>query len=123
MTSPTLDDLEAAKTALQAAVARQDAYDGNNPNKYATPVREARETVASLTRALKASGILSRTAHEGLETRLDAAFPDARHKDRVAFEGGHYERWWTPATRSLSGQPMTWDSGWTPVDRPASGLS
>jgi len=123
MPSPTLDDLEAAKTALQAAIARQDAYDGNNPNKYATPVREAREMVASLTRSLKASGVLARTDHERLEARLDAAFPDTGHRDRVAFEGERYERWWCPATRSLSGQPMTWDKGWTFVEPTGSGAS
>ena len=122
MPAPTLDDLEAAKTALEAAIARQDAYDGNNPNKYATPVREAREAVAALTRTLKAADVLLRTDHERLEARLDVAFPNAGHKDRIAFEGGHYERWFSPATRSLSGQPMTWNKGWTPVDPAASGV-
>ena len=122
MPAPTLDDLEAAKTALEAAIARQDAYDGNNPNKYATPVREAREAVAALTRTLKAADVLPRTDHERLEARLDVAFPDAGHKDRIAFEGAHYERWFSPATRSLSGQPMTWNKGWTPVDPAASGV-
>ena len=110
-------------TALQAAIARKDAYDGNNPNKYATPVREAREQVASLTRSLKASGVLARTDHEKLEARLDVAFPDAGHKDRVTFEGERYERWWSPATRSLSGQTMTWDKGWTFVRPTASGAA
>jgi len=122
MSLPTLDDLEAAKAALQAALARQDAYDGNNPNKYATPVREARERVAALTRTLKASGVLARTDHGRLEARLDAAFPGAGHRDRVIFEGKRYERWWSPATRSLSGQPMTWNKGWTFVEPTGSGV-
>ena len=116
MTSPTLDDLKAAQVTLQAAVAGQDGYDWNNPAKHATAVRLAREEVNRLTRALKASGVLTRTAHEQLEARLDAAYPSARHKDEVDFEGGRYARWARPATRSLSGRAMTWETGRSRLD-------
>lgn len=115
MTHPTLEDLRSAENDLKAAVARQDAYDGNNPDKHATLVRLAREEVARLTRTLKAAGLLPMTDLETLEARLDAAFPEAAHKDQVSFEGVRYERWYRPATRSLSGNPMSWDRGWTAI--------
>lgn len=116
MTLPTIEDLHSAEAALKAAIARQDAYDGNNPDKHATSVRLAREEVARLARALKAAGLLPRTDHEALEVRLDAAFPEAASRDQVSFEGVRYERWFRPATRSLSGNPMSWDRGWTTLD-------
>ncbi|RZJ47371.1 MAG: hypothetical protein EON87_01150 [Brevundimonas sp.] len=116
MTPPTLNDLKAARAALEAAGARQDAYDGNNPNKHHTAVRLAREEVDRLTRALKALGALPKTDHERLEARLDAAFPSARHNDEVEFEGVRYSRWARPATRSRSGRAMTWDTGWTRIE-------
>lgn len=120
MTHPTLDDLRLAETDLKTAMARQDAYDGNTPNKHATSVRLAREEVTRLTRTLKAAGLLPRTESETLEVRLDAAFPKAAHKDQVSFEGIKYERWYSPATRSLSGNPMSWDRGWIPIEPPSS---
>lgn len=116
MTLSAIEDLRAAETILQDAIARQDGYDGNNPNKHATAVRLAREEVARLTRALKAAGLLARTDHEILEAKLDAAFPEAADRDEVSFEGTRYVRWFSPATRSLSGNPMSWDRGWTPRD-------
>lgn len=116
MTPLRIEDLHSAQDALKAAMARQDAYDGNNPNKHTTSVRLAREEVARLTRALKARGLLPRTAHEVLEAKLDAAFPEATNKEEVSFEGARYARWFSPATRSLSGNPMSWDQGWTSLD-------
>lgn len=117
MTSPTLDDLKAALAALDWEIERQDNYDGNNPNKYVTHVRRAREEVNRLTNDLKIQGLLPRTAHEALEARLDAAFPKARHKDEVEFEGAQYRRWASPATVSRSGRAMTWNTGWTQLTR------
>lgn len=116
MTLPTIEELHSAQDALKAAMARQDGYDGNNPNKHATSVRLAREEVARLTRALKAAGLLPRTDHETLEAKLDFAFPEAANKDEVSFEGARYARWFSPATRSLSGNAMSWDRGWTSLD-------
>ncbi len=78
-------------------------------------MRQAHEKVADLTRALKASGVLPRTAHEILEARLDAAFPKARPKDIVTFENQRFQRWMQPATRTLSGGVASWDKGWTQV--------
>jgi hypothetical protein len=110
--APTLADLQAAQAELDHQLERQARYDGNNPNKYATEVRLARETVTALTAALKASGLIPRTEQEILEARLDAAFPKAGHKDVVTFEGERYQRWFEPATRSLSGGVMTWSRTW-----------
>jgi type VI protein secretion system component VasF len=110
--APTLEDLEAARAELTREIERRDNYNGNNPNKYATDVRMARERVALLERALKALGQLARTPHEELEAKLNAAFPRARHKDIVTFENEQYQRGVTPATRTLSGNVASWDKGW-----------
>lgn len=115
--TPTLADLQAAQADLDRAQDRQARYDGNNPNKHITDVRLAREKVQALTAALKASGQLARTDHEILEARLDAAFPRARHRDIVTFENDRYQRWVTPATRSLSGGVMTWSKTWRRLDK------
>lgn len=120
MTLPAIEDLRAAETILKDAIARQEAYDGNNPNKHATSVRLAREEVARLNRVLKAAGLLARTDHELLEAKLDAAFPEAANRDEVSVEGARYARWFSPATRSLSGNPMSWDRGWTLIGPVAS---
>ena len=112
---PTLQNLAEAQAELARQVARQDDYDGNNPNKFSTDVRLAREKVADLTRALKACGLLPRTDHEILEARLDAAHPKARPKDIVTFENDRFLRWMQPATRTLSGGVASWDKGWTQV--------
>ena len=98
MTLPAIEALRAAETILKDAIARQDGYVGNNPNKHATSVRLAREEVARLTKVLKAAGLLPRTDHEVLEAKLDAAFPEAANRDEVAFEGARYARWFSSAT-------------------------
>lgn len=109
---PTLQELEEAQAELARQIDRQDRYDGNNPNKFATAVREAREKVTHLTLALKAAGLLERTPHEQLEARLDAAHPKARHKDIVTFEGARYQRYVEAATWHLSGNVATFSRGW-----------
>ena len=109
---PTPQDLDEAQAELARQIGRQDRYDGNNSNKYVTEVRLAREKVTALTAALKATGLIPRTEHEVLEARLDTAFPKAGHKDAVTFEGERYQRWFEPATRSLSGGVMTWSRTW-----------
>lgn len=78
-------------------------------------MREAFETVQALTQTLKAAGLIARTPHEILEARLDAAFPKARPKEIVTFEGDRYRRRVEPATRNAAGQVSTWDRGWTPL--------
>jgi hypothetical protein len=113
--APTLADLQEAQVDLERQRERRDNYTGNNPNKYVTEVRLAQETVSTLTQALKASGLLARTDHEILEAKLDAAHPKARPKDIVTFENERFQRWMTPATRSLSGGVATWDKGWTKI--------
>ncbi len=105
--APTLADLQAAQADLDHQLERQARYDGNNPNKYATEVRLAGEKLTALTAALKARGQIPCTEQEILETRLDAALPKARHKDTVTFESERHQRWFEPATRSLSGGVMT----------------
>jgi hypothetical protein len=107
-----LEELEAARADLAQQIQRRDNYDGNNPNKYATDVRLAQERVSELERALKASEQLPRTPQEVLDARLDAAFPRARHRDIMTFENERYQRWVTPATRTLSGKVASWNKVW-----------
>lgn len=116
MITLTLDDLRTATEALQSALERQDAYGGNNPNKHQTAVRLARERLDEVTQSLKAVGLLVRTEHETLEAKLHLAFPNTVSKTAVEYEGARYERWHSPATRSLSGHPMTWAKGWTRLE-------
>lgn len=123
-TAPSLADLDAAQVALDQKRARQAAYIGAHPARLETETRLALEQVQTLTAALKASGLLPRTAHEELEARLDAAFPKARPKDIVTFENERYRRRVEPATRTAAGQVSTWSRGWTrltdatPPDQP-----
>jgi len=123
-TASTLANLEAAQAELARQRERQANYTGNNPAKFDTDVRIAFEQVRTMTQILKASGLLPRTAHEDLETRLDTAFPRARPREIVTFEGARYRRRVEPATRTASGQVSTWDRGWSllvddaPPDRP-----
>ncbi|WP_454762332.1 hypothetical protein [Caulobacter segnis] len=118
-TLPTLKELEEATADLALQLERQDRYDGNNPNKIVTAVREARERVTRLTVALKHAGLLERTTHEQLEARLDAAHPAARHRDIVTFERERYQRFVEPATWTLSGGVSTFSRGWRLLAPPA----
>lgn len=83
---------------------------------YLQARRSDSERLDEVTQSLKAVGLLVRTEHETLEAKLDLAFPNTVSKTAVEYEGARYERWYSPATRSLSGRPMTWAKGWTRLE-------
>lgn len=110
---PTLEDLEAAKARMEAAEKRWESYDGNNPDKYQGERRAAREALTSIEKDLKRLGLLAPTEAEQANAVLDRAFPDAKSKEVVTFEGYRYRRRFIPATRSNSGKSVrTWEKTW-----------
>lgn len=112
----TLDDYNAAKDKLQALNQRWENYSGNNPDKYRTSITEAEAKVRVIDAALKADGTLERTPREDLERRIDLAFPNARSKQAVEFEGRRYIRRFIPSRKSLSGKTVKeWDKFWEDV--------
>lgn len=54
----TLSDLEKARADLSEWQRRFDNYSGNNPNKFRTDIRNARDRVAMITDLLKKQGLL-----------------------------------------------------------------
>ncbi|MBO9426961.1 hypothetical protein J7444_19660 [Labrenzia sp. R4_1] len=109
----TLEDLKAAKDKQRYCEDRIDRYDGNNPNKYQAYLKAARREVSLLEEALKLSGALEQSETEKLWAQLDEAFPKARSKQVVTFEGQAYRRIFWPEERSRSGKTVTrWGRGW-----------
>ena len=117
MTSYTLDDLDAATAALDAIMSKWDRYSGNNPNKFSTNIADAKARVHEITVALKASGLVARTEDEERDHQLDLAFPSARSKQVVLWNGNRYERVFTPIAMSLSGKSVkAWAKAWRQAD-------
>ena len=109
----TLEEHKAAKATLQAVQERWENYTGINPDKYRSELREARECLATIEAELKHHGLLPQTDAEHLHAALDRAFPDARTKEIVTFEGVRYQRRFYPATRSNSGKTVrSWERTW-----------
>lgn len=108
-----LEEHEAAKVRLAAVQERWANYSGNNPDKYRSELREAQEHLAAIEAELKRLGLLPMTDAERLGAALDRAFPNARSKEIVTFEGARYQRRFYPATRSNSGKSVrSWDATW-----------
>ena len=112
----TLNDYKAAKVELERLNQQWENYSGNNPNKFQTSIAVVRSKVRIIETTLKAVGYIPRTPQEELEHRLDSAFPNARSKQIVDFEGKHYIRRFTPLEKSLSGKTVTeWSKSWEEV--------
>jgi hypothetical protein len=112
----TLDELQAAKAALESAERRLDNYDGNNPNKYRSSVTDARVKVREIEADLKARSLLPRSEGEELAHRIDQAFPNADSGRVVEFEGKRYKRRYVPRGKSLSGKTVYgYDGFWDEV--------
>ncbi len=109
MTERTLGDYAAAKAKLDALNERWDNYTGNNPGKYRADIEEAKAQLQSIEAELKAVGLLARTATEEIDAILDAAFPNAKSREVVEWQGKKYIRRFTPAAKSLSGKSV---KGW-----------
>lgn len=109
----TLEDHAAAKARLAAAEDRWANYDGNNPGKHRSDLRGARKALAAVEAELKRRGLLPLTETERLHAALDRAFPNAKSKEVVVFEGASYMRRFFPATQSNSGKSVrTWEATW-----------
>lgn len=112
-----LQRLEAARAAMQAANDRVDGYDGNNPDKHQTQLRNARREVAEAEEACKACGALAQTPYEALARKLNALYPDARSGAIVHFEAQHFQRVWVAGERSRSGKSVReWEGHWRKLD-------
>ncbi|QTN34703.1 hypothetical protein [Cognatishimia activa] len=108
----TIEDLEKAKLDLDRWQRRSDNDRSNNPNKYLSDIREARDRVRFIESHLKAMGVLERTPEEILKQSLDSAFPNAKSKEVVSFNGRRFQRIFEPLGRSRSGKVSRWDSKW-----------
>ena len=72
--------------------------------------------VRTIEDALKANGTLPLTEKEQLEKELDAAFPDAKSRQMVDYNGRRFQRRFWPVEKSRSGNTVTaWGKGWTEI--------
>lgn len=109
----TLEGLEQAKEHLERLEERDSMDTSGNPDKYHTRINNARMEVRRITGSLKEQGLLSYTDQEILNRKLDAAFPRARSRDVVEFEGARYQKRFSPATKSRSRKTVTsWNQWW-----------
>ena len=109
----TTDKLENARRDLQKWEDRFANYSGNNPDKYQADIRAARRRVRALEDALKASGELPRSEQEQLWADLDRAFPHAKSREEVQFQGKRFQRRFFPLERSRSGKSVNeWGKEW-----------
>ena len=112
----TLQDYEDAKTELNAVSAKWENYSGNNPDKFRADIATARTKLHEIEVSLKSSGLLPRTAEEERDYQLDRAFPKARSKEVVTWEGKKYKRRFIPVATTLSGKTVkAWSKSWEPV--------
>lgn len=105
--------LEEAKKHLDQLEERDGMDTSGNPDKYTTRIRQARDEVHRITESLKRQSVIPHTQQELLNQKLDAAFPKARSKDVVEFEGKRFQKRFSPATRSRSGNTVyRWNTWW-----------
>jgi len=112
----TLEDLENAREELRKWDDRFDRYTGNNPDKYQSDIRAARSKLRLIESELKRTGALPMTDEEKLHAALDMAFPEARSKEIVEYQGKRYQRRYFPLEKSRSRQTVTdWGKDWVEV--------
>lgn len=117
MTTYSLDDLAEAKAELKMQNARWENYSGNNPNKFHTQIESARLKVHLIEAELKQSGLISLSPMEARNAMLDAAFPNAKSKEIVDWQGKKYIRRFSPLSKSLSGKTVkAWSKFWEELD-------
>jgi hypothetical protein len=112
----TREELEAARRDLADWMDRFDNYSGNNPDKYHSDIKAARRRVRQLEDDLKASGDLASSPQEELAAKLDRAFPSAKSKEVVEYEGRKFQRRFWPLERSNSGKSVSeWGKSWEEI--------
>jgi hypothetical protein len=115
----TLADLERAKSDLAAWQQRWDNYTGNNPDKYQADIRSARAEVQRIEQYLKLTGVIPLTEPEKLERELDAAFPNAKSREIVEYQGRKFQRRFFPLEKSRSRKTVTaWGRSWEELKEP-----
>ena len=108
-----LEQLKEANAELETVLDRFDSYMGNNPNKYRSGIKNAREKCDVLIRLCKIEGLIPYTEDELLNEKLSRAFPNAQSKQVVEFEGVKYKNTFTPRSISNSGKTIkSWDQAW-----------
>lgn len=112
----TLDDYAAATAELEALNTKWEDYSGNNPNKYRADIEAARAKLNSIEIELKESGLVLRTATEERDALLDAAFPNAKSREVVEWQGKKYMCRFSPVSTSLSGKSVNaWHKYWKEI--------
>jgi hypothetical protein len=112
----TIEDYEEARAELRRWDERWANYSGNNPDKYQADLKAARKKVRYIELYLKDAGILPLTEQELLERHLDTAFPKARSKEVVEFNGKKNCRRFFPMEMSRSRKTVTeWGKSWEEV--------
>jgi hypothetical protein len=111
----SLADLEAAKAERQAWDDRWESYSGNNPNKYHSQRNAAQAKVEFIESYLKATGVVPLSDQEVLERELDRLFPEAKSKEIVELQGERYQRRFSTAEKSRSGNVKRWNKFWVLV--------
>jgi hypothetical protein len=115
----TLADLAEAEAGYASAQARVDIFDSNNPNRGQSDLRRAGDHLTRVTLYLQAQGDLPKpepTRQDNLEQALDAAFPQARSKDMVEYEGKRYQLRFAPARMTrLRKRVAKWERWWQAV--------
>lgn len=112
----SIDDLNQVKSRLADLLEAESRYSGNNPDKYTSGIKQLVRERDAIIAHLKAQGDLPETEEERLTRRLDEAFPNARSRQVVEFEGQRYQKRFRPAEHSRSGKTVTrWDHWWEPV--------
>jgi hypothetical protein len=112
----TLTDHSEAKAKLEALNAKWKNYSGNNPNKFQADIAVARAELHSIEVELKKTGELAQTPIEKRNALLDEAFPDAKSRQVVDWQGKKYIRRFSPVSTSLSGKTVKeWHKYWEDV--------
>lgn len=113
----TLEDLEEARREVKIWDDRYANDSSNNPDKYQSQRKSARDKVRWITAELKAAGILETSKAERLYQKLDRAYPLAKSKEVVLFEGRYYQRRFKPLERSRSRKTITlWGGYWVQLE-------
>jgi len=117
MSSPyTLAEYSEAKAKLEALKARWENYSGNNPNKFQADIAIAKAELHSIEVELKKAGELAQTPSEKRDVLLDEAFPNARSRQVVDWQGKKYMRRFSPVSTSLTGKTVkAWKKYWEEV--------
>ncbi|CAE6770282.1 conserved hypothetical protein [Nitrospira defluvii] len=98
--------MEKARAELREWDDRFERYDGNNPDKYQSQIRSACRRVRNIEDELKRTGVIPLTEYEQLCAALDKAFPTARSKQIVEYQGKCYKKRYLPLDTSRPGKTL-----------------